>query len=30
LVPPDSGELPAEVRHVVVPDLGSALAELEG
>jgi DNA repair protein RadA/Sms len=29
LVPPDSGELPAEVRHVVVPDLGSALAELE-
>jgi DNA repair protein RadA/Sms len=30
LVPPDSGELPAEVKHVVVPDLGSALAELEG
>jgi DNA repair protein RadA/Sms len=30
LVPPDSGELPADVRATVVPDLGSALAELAG
>jgi DNA repair protein RadA/Sms len=28
LVPPDSGKLPAEVKAVVVPDLGSALAAL--
>jgi DNA repair protein RadA/Sms len=28
LVPPDSGRLPAEVKAVVVPDLGAALAEL--
>ena len=30
LVPPDSGELPADVKATVVPDLGSALAELSG
>jgi DNA repair protein RadA/Sms len=28
LVPPDSGELPGEVKPIVVPDLGSALGEL--
>ena len=30
LVPPDSGPLPAEIRPLVVPDLGAALQELEG
>jgi DNA repair protein RadA/Sms len=30
LVPPDSGELPADVKPTVVPDLTSALAELAG
>jgi DNA repair protein RadA/Sms len=28
LVPPDSGRLPSEVKAIVVPDLGAALAEL--
>jgi DNA repair protein RadA/Sms len=28
LVPPDSGRLPSEVKALVVPDLGAALAEL--